>query len=195
MDHERLAKISGRSLTFDDKGLSYIPKASDMPMTKKKFVFNHTWQYCLSYFFCESYELQQREFQPKVPRGLCKERIPLQNNAELFYEFTSLLLLFPYWKTGITVSKKKLISLRDKVSRWSSAFRQNLRQTTLGRDGRRLLRLDDSRSNKTVWNKQSCKRCCMSVRSTVRCTKHPDNPSSEHVNSRYLTNWDIYWKR
>ena len=26
----------------------------------------------------------------------------------------------------------------------------------------------------------------MSVRSTVRCTKHPDNPSSEHVNSRYL---------
>ena len=36
MDHERLAKISGRSLTFDDKGLSYIPKASDMPMTPQK---------------------------------------------------------------------------------------------------------------------------------------------------------------
>ena len=29
-------------LTFDEKGLSCIPKASDMPMTKKKFVFNHT---------------------------------------------------------------------------------------------------------------------------------------------------------
>ena len=42
MDHERLAKISGRSLTFDDKGLSYIPKASDMPMTPQKIVFNHT---------------------------------------------------------------------------------------------------------------------------------------------------------
>ena len=42
MDHERLAKISGRSLTFDDKGLSYIPKASDMPMTPPKIVFNHT---------------------------------------------------------------------------------------------------------------------------------------------------------
>ena len=42
MDHERLAKISGRSLTFDDKGLSYIPKASDMPMNPQKIVFNHT---------------------------------------------------------------------------------------------------------------------------------------------------------
>ena len=30
-------------LTFDDKGLSTFPKASDMTMTeKKKFVFNHT---------------------------------------------------------------------------------------------------------------------------------------------------------
>ena len=28
--------MSGQSLTFDDKGLSYIPKAIDMPMTKKK---------------------------------------------------------------------------------------------------------------------------------------------------------------
>ena len=27
--------MSGQFLTFDDKGLSYIPKASDMPMTKK----------------------------------------------------------------------------------------------------------------------------------------------------------------
>ena len=26
---------------------------------------------------------------------------------------------------GITVPKKKLVSLRDKVSQWSSAFRQN----------------------------------------------------------------------
>ena len=26
-------------LTFDDKGLSYIPKASDMPMTKTKIIF------------------------------------------------------------------------------------------------------------------------------------------------------------
>ena len=34
--------MSGQFLTFDDKGLSYIPKASDMPMTKKKFVFDHT---------------------------------------------------------------------------------------------------------------------------------------------------------
>ena len=42
VDHERLVKISGRSLTFDDKGLSYIPKASDMPMTPQKIVFNHT---------------------------------------------------------------------------------------------------------------------------------------------------------
>ena len=33
-------------LTFDENGLSYIPKASDMPMTKKKkeyiHIFNHT---------------------------------------------------------------------------------------------------------------------------------------------------------
>ena len=28
--------MSGQSLTFDDKGLSYIPRAIDMPMTKKK---------------------------------------------------------------------------------------------------------------------------------------------------------------
>ena len=43
IDRERLVKMSGWFLTFDDKGLSYIPKASDMPMTKKKkFVFNHT---------------------------------------------------------------------------------------------------------------------------------------------------------
>ena len=32
----------------------------------------------------------------QVPRGLRKERIPPQNNAELFDEFTSLLLLLPH---------------------------------------------------------------------------------------------------
>ena len=39
IDLERLVKMSGRFLTFDDKGLSYIPKASVMPMTKKKICF------------------------------------------------------------------------------------------------------------------------------------------------------------
>ena len=53
--------MSGRSLTFDDKGLSYIPKAIDMPMTKKKLfliILNNIVFYT---FFCESYDLQQRE--------------------------------------------------------------------------------------------------------------------------------------
>ena len=52
---------------------------------------------------------------------------------------------------------------------------------TLGKDGGRLSRLDSSGSNKTVWNKHSCKRCRMFVRSTVRCTEHPDDPGSVQV--------------
>ena len=49
-------------LTFDDKGLSTFPKASDMPMTKKNLfliILNNIVNYT---FFCESSELQQREF-------------------------------------------------------------------------------------------------------------------------------------
>ena len=53
--------MSGRFLTFDDKGLSYIPKASDMPMTKKNLfliILNNIVYYTFL-FTANSFDIQQ----------------------------------------------------------------------------------------------------------------------------------------
>ena len=119
-------------------------------MTKKKLFLIILNNIVYHTFFVSPMSFNKENLNQKFLEGYAKKEYHPKTAQNYFMSLPHFYSFSLTEKPGITVSNKKLNSLRDKVSRKSSAFRQNLRQTTLRRDGRRFLRHDNFRSNKTV---------------------------------------------
>ena len=89
-----------------------------MPMTKKilfLIILNNIVYH--TFFVCESYELQKENLNQKFLEGYAKKEYHPKTAQNYFMSLRHFYSFSLTQKPGITVSNKKLNSLRDKVSR------------------------------------------------------------------------------